>query len=99
MNRLKELRIKKNIKQQDLAKALNITKQSVSNWENNKRLPDINTLIQLADFYNCSLDYLVGRDLKEDNLKTINTLVSDLGPSSYDEVISILNILKKTKEK
>ena len=99
MNRLKQLRIKKNIKQQDLAKALNVTKQSVSNWENNKRLPDINTLIQLADFYNCSLDYLVGRDLKEDNLKTINTLVSDLGPSSYDEVISILNILKKTKEK
>ena len=99
MNRLKQLRIKKNIKQQDLAKALNVTKQSVSNWENNKRLPDINTLIQLADFYNCSLDYLVGRELKEDNLKTINTLVSDLGPSSYDEVISILNILKKTKEK
>ena len=99
MNRLKQLRIKKNIKQQDLAKALNVTKQSVSNWENNKRLPDINTLIQLADFYNCSLDYLVGRELKEDNLKTINTLVSDLGPSSYNEVISILNILKKTKEK
>lgn len=99
MNRLKQLRIKKNIKQQDLAKALNITKQSVSNWENGKRLPNIEVLIQLADFYNCSLDYLVGRDLKEDNLKTINTLVSDLGPSSYDEVISILNILKKTKEK
>ena len=99
MNRLKELRIKKNIKQQDLAKALNITKQSVSNWENGKRLPNIEILILLADFYNCSLDYLVGRELKEDNLKTINTLVSDLGPSSYDEVISILNILKKTKEK
>ena len=99
MNRLKQLRIKKNIKQQDLAKALNVTKQSVSNWENNKRLPDVNTLIKLADFYNCSLDYLVGRELKEDNLKTINTLVSDLGHSSYDEVISILNILKKTKEK
>ena len=99
MNRLKELRIKKNIKQQDLAKALNVTKQSVSNWENGKRLPNIEILIQLADFYNCSLDYLVGRELKEDNLKTINTLVSDLGPSSYNEVISILNILKKTKEK
>ena len=99
MNRLKQLRIKKNIKQQDLAKALNVTKQSVSNWENGKRLPNIEILIQLADFYNCSLDYLVGRELKEDNLKTINTLVSDLGPSSYNEVISILNILKKTKEK
>ena len=99
MNRLKQLRIKKNIKQQDLAKALNVTKQSVSNWENGKRLPNIEILILLADFYNCSLDYLVGRELKEDNLKTINTLVSDLGPSSYDEVISILNILKKTKEK
>lgn len=99
MNRLKELRIKKNIKQQDLAKALNVTKQSVSNWENGKRLPNIEILILLANFYNCSLDYLVGRELKEDNLKTINTLVSDLGSSSYDEVISILNILKKTKEK
>ena len=99
MNRLKQLRIKKNIKQQDLAQALNVTKQSVSNWENGKRLPNIEILIQLADYYNCSLDFLVGRELKEDNLKTINTLVSDLGPSSYDEVISILNILKKTKGK
>ena len=99
MNRLKELRIKKNIKQQDLAKALNVTKQSISNWENGKRLPNIEILILLADFYNCSLDYLVGRELKEDNLKTINALVSDLGPTSYDEVISMLNILKKTKEK
>ena len=99
MNRLKELRIKKNIKQQDLAKALNVTKQSISNWENGKRLPNIEILILLADFYNCSLDYLVGRELKEDNLKTINNLISDLGSSSYDEVISILNILKKTKEK
>ena len=99
MNRLKQLRIKKNIKQQDLAKALNITKQSVSNWENGKRLPNIEILILLADFYNCSLDYLVGRELKEDNLKTINNLISELGSSSYDEVISILNILKKTKEK
>ena len=99
MNRLKELRIKKNIKQQDLAKALNITKQSVSNWENGKRLPNIEILILLADFYNCSLDYLVGRELKEDNLKTINNLISELGSSYYDEVISILNILKKTKEK
>ena len=76
MNKLKQLRIEKNIKQQDLAKALNVTKQSVSNWENNKRLPDINTLIQLADFYNCSLDYLFGisnekgnKDYKEFNLK------------------------------
>jgi transcriptional regulator with XRE-family HTH domain len=61
MNNLREARLKKGIKAVDLAKALNVSKQTISNWEHGKRNPDIDTLIKLADLYEVSLDYLVGR--------------------------------------
>jgi len=45
----------------DVAKALNITKQSVHKWTTGENIPSSDTLIALADYFNVSLDYLVGR--------------------------------------
>ncbi|EKN42875.1 DNA-binding protein [Clostridium botulinum CFSAN001627] len=44
-----------------MAKFLNVSKQTVSNWENGNRIPDTLTLSKLADFFNCSVDYILGR--------------------------------------
>ncbi len=59
--KIKQLREEANMKQYELAAVLNISPQSVSLYENNYRMPDINTLIQIADFYNVSLDYITER--------------------------------------
>ncbi|MFV3011853.1 helix-turn-helix domain-containing protein [Clostridium botulinum] len=60
-DRLKCERLKKDLNQTELAKFLNVSKQTVSNWENGNRIPDTLTLSKLADFFNCSVDYILGR--------------------------------------
>ena len=57
----KDLRIEKNLSQQDLANATGISQQAISFWEQNKRKPNMDDCIVLADFYGISLDDLVGR--------------------------------------
>jgi len=59
--RLKELRISKNLSQKDIAKYINKTTQSYSLYERGERDPDSATLIKLADFFEVSVDYLLGR--------------------------------------
>ena len=57
--KLKELRGKTT--QQELEKTLGISQKTLSNYENGKTDPDIKTLIQIADYFNVSLDYLCNR--------------------------------------
>ena len=59
--RLKELRKKKGISQLRLATDLNTTQNTISRYETGEREPGINELIMLADYFNVSVDYLIGR--------------------------------------
>lgn len=61
MIKLKELRMQKGCNQTDVAKVLGITQQAYANYETEKRQPDNETLSKLADFFNVSVDYLLGR--------------------------------------
>lgn len=65
--RLKELRRKKNISQKQLAKMLNFSRSTISNYEKNRRLPDVKILCEIAQFFDVTIDYLVGRS----NIKNI----------------------------
>ncbi len=62
--RIKLLRTARNISQVELAKSLNVTKQSVSNWENDNIQPSIDMLVKIATFFAVSTDYLLGLDNK-----------------------------------
>jgi len=53
------LRTARNLSQVQLADRLGVTKQSVSNWENNNILPSVDMLKQIAAFFHCSTDYLL----------------------------------------
>lgn len=66
MNRLKLLRERQNLSQTTLAKLLNISRQSYNFYENEKREPDISMLIRIANFFDVSLDYLLGRSNTQD---------------------------------
>lgn len=58
--RLKELRIEKNLTQEQLADILAVLPRTVSYWENGKRECDFDTLINIADFFQSSIDFLLG---------------------------------------
>lgn len=61
---IKTLRLSRNLNQVQLADALNVSKQTVSNWENNNILPSIEMLIKIADYFSVSTDYLLERNQK-----------------------------------
>ncbi len=58
---LKKLRTEQGVSQQALASAIGISQQSVNKYENHSVEPDITTLISIADYFNVTVDYLVGR--------------------------------------
>ena len=61
MLRIKELRLEKGITQNELAKSVGVTGKSVWAYENKVAVPPLDVLIKLANFFQCSLDYLCGR--------------------------------------
>lgn len=84
---IKKLRIQNGLNQVELAKRLNVSKQCVSNWENDNVLPSITMLTQLADFFHVSTDFLLGREsesvlnldgLSEEEQAHVRLLVGDL---------------------
>jgi transcriptional regulator with XRE-family HTH domain len=60
-SRLKELRKHRKLTQEELGNVINVTKVSISGYENGNRTPDTETLQKLADFFEVSVDYLLGR--------------------------------------
>jgi transcriptional regulator with XRE-family HTH domain len=60
-NRIKMLRVSKNMKQSELAERLHVTPTTVSNWELEKNEPDNKTLHKLASMFNTTTDYILGR--------------------------------------
>lgn len=85
--RIRLLRQARNMSQVELAKRLGVTKQSVSNWENDNIQPSIEMLIKLSSFFKVTTDYLLGLDerqflcvegLTEQQIVHLSLIVHDL---------------------
>jgi transcriptional regulator with XRE-family HTH domain len=59
--RFKQLREERGLNQPEIAKKLGVIKQTISNYENNNREPEFSDLVKIADFFQISIDYLLGR--------------------------------------
>lgn len=70
--KLKELRKKRGVSQTEIANSINIPQTSYSRYENRVCDPSIDVLIKLADFYNISVDELVGRETDIVNLNLLD---------------------------
>ncbi|MDE5605018.1 MAG: helix-turn-helix domain-containing protein [Eubacterium sp.] len=66
---LRNLRKEKDYSQEYLAERLGVTRQTISKWENGTAMPDLKKLIELADFFETSMDDLLGLDYKTMNPK------------------------------
>lgn len=86
-SRLKELRKKNHYSQEYVAEKLNISRQAISNWENEKSAPDLENLMLLADLYNLSLDELL--DGNKDNEPSSEVVVTEKNPFYYLEIVGI----------
>ena len=90
MNRLKELRENVGLRQIDVANETGIDQKTLSNYETGKTNPDSYALLKLADFFNVSIDYILGR---------IDTVFTSADRQEINRCIdSIANELKRIKK-
>ncbi|MGI6562439.1 MAG: helix-turn-helix domain-containing protein [Clostridia bacterium] len=69
--RLKLLREEKGLKQLDIAQMLGVSRTTYTQYETGKSEPDLTTVAKLADYFNVSLDYLLGRVSIREPIETI----------------------------
>lgn len=62
---IKKYRIENELSQEDLANKIYVTRQSISNWENDKTYPDVNSLVLLSEIFQVSIDELIKGDLNK----------------------------------
>ena len=91
--RLRELRNKNGLTQNEIATKLSVSGQTILNWENGIYEPKIYQLIQLADLFNVSVDYLIER---KSNEKQIDNICKELETITKEEFIEFIrNALSK----
>lgn len=73
---IKRYRTEMNLSQEELAEKIYVTRQSVSNWENEKNYPDIQTILRMASLFDVSLEQLIRGDLKmmKEEINTVDIL-------------------------
>ena len=87
-SKLKDARKKSGITQEQAAELLGVSRQTISNWENDKSIPDIISVIKMSDIFSVSLDHL----LKED--KTMNQTYQEFLEESTNTVKAKKNLSK-----
>lgn len=75
--RIRELRHSLGINQVEFGKRLNVTKQCISNWENNNIMPSIDMLIRISKTFSVSADYLLG--LENQQTLDVSGLSAEIG--------------------
>lgn len=76
MNRIRELREDRDLRQIDVSNAINIDQKTLSNYETGRTNPDSWAIIKLAEFFGVTCDYLLG--VTDRNLKNTNDAIDEL---------------------
>lgn len=66
-SKIRDLRKEKRLSQTELGKLIHVSQQTVTAWENNKAEPTSSAVVQLAEVFNVTTDYLLGRPEKDDD--------------------------------
>lgn len=101
-NNIKELRKSKRMTQKDLAEVMNVSQQTIGAWETERAVPGADTLNELADYFNVTTDYLLGRpeekkekDSNSVDLADMDALLTYQGKQIPDQDRELINDLLK----
>lgn len=90
---LKDLRLEKDVKQKDVARECDVSPQCISQLEAGTRSPTGTTLVALANYFNCSIDYLMGRTEEDYDLQKMPAQ-----PYNEKEALLLENFRKLPKD-
>lgn len=87
--RIKSQRVAHGYSQVDFARLVGVTKQCVSNWENDNVIPSVEMLVKMADIFHVTTDYLLGRN------EDARVDVSGLTPEQIAHISLLIDDLKR----
>lgn len=103
MNRLKQLRLERGLLQSDIAKVINKSERIVGFYETGERDMNTETLSTLADFFNVSIDYLLGktdvRNIEQDFKFAYHKEIQGLTEDEIKEALEFYKMVKNRKNK
>lgn len=92
-NRLRELRQRKGLRQEQVAKLIGVNKSAISTYENDIRQPSFEILVRLANLYRVSTDYLLGQT----NIRSVD--LSGLTEEEASYICGLVELMSKKNEK
>ena len=90
--KIKHIRLSNNLKQSELADILHISEKTVSSWENNRTIPDLNMIYKISNYFKKSFYYLISDDYIDLNNNEIEIKLK-VDRNEYER---LLNLLKNT---
>ena len=108
MLKIQELRTTAGLTQRALAEKIGVKNYTVANWEQNRTEPSLKDLIDLADFFECSVDYILGRENDFGQIVIFNkeskehgellALFEALSPDRKHIILTLMKDLKTASE-
>lgn len=89
-NNIRNIRKQRGLRQEQLAEAMGVSIASVSKWENGQCAPELTVLMELADFFEVSMDTLVGHSLKADRMEELIAQMENAAETRNEETAAML---------
>ena len=100
-NKIKKERIKNNLKQSELAQILCVSEKTISSWENNRTLPDLNMIYKISDYFKKNFYYLINDEFYEGDANEIEIKLK-IDNKEYNRIFNLIsknsNAKKITKQ-
>lgn len=98
-NRLKSLRETKGISQKELAESLNVSDVMVSMYEQDKKKPSLDTIAKMSDYFNVTVDYLLGLEETTEGLSVYLSLARDAQKNgiSIEDIKMAIDTIKRLR--
>lgn len=90
--KMKESRLKMGFTQQEVSEKLFVTRQTISNWENNRSTPDIDTLVKISELYQTNLEALLSSDHEMANIESDSTAIQETSQPNFHFIPYLLNL-------
>lgn len=94
--KIKDIRLSNNLKQSELADILHISEKTVSSWENNRTIPDLNMIYKISNYFKKSFYYLINDDYIDLNNNEIEIKLK-VDRNEYERLLSLLKNTAKYK--
>ncbi len=97
MKNLKTLRKKHRLSQKEIGKIFHASQNAVSQWESGARKPSYDVIQEIADYFNVTIDYLLGREEKPSENRENSALCNELEDLTQEERADILSYIRFKK--